>query len=559
MSTQIPNGPPQLDDAFYARIASHFPGLESTSSLAPAASTSIQSTVNAPTHSAGAGSTASSSISSERSMSASKSHSKGALPAPGSTSATSMPATSTGYLHPVNGHRSTTSVYHPQPTRSGRVPVPPPEEELQAMLAMDNYFEFPSESESDDDDFVMPASEPNDDDDEQDDETPRNESMPSVPAAEHLGDYEEKWPTAIDSAEYDWLMENLKAVEHTASIPSPAAYPAFNESPNTLSHDKELTSASQTLDSVAEAGPSKQAAPRRTGDRNSSTQTACRSPATRSPIRATGPARARTRDTSGKLSSSVLSDLHTLPQPEQSHAGLDQEGNFGNSVQAPAENTRKGRTKSAATNKDAAGSNPPSKMASTDGSQHHLTGSKAAVEALDKLEYKRKRNAEQSRTFRERQRALREATADRIQQLEEENHHLRQELSSLRVRLQSLEGTSRSKAVAASEPTRKYSVTKNTSTTRSKRRKISEAPQSPTSPPAPCQPSQAPMTSLSFEDLGKFVAGFVQAKSHSDAANAPLAPPQDKSTHRAISPSEPPETPHPLMLLTQLLTSQTSQ
>ena len=47
---------------------------------------------------------------------------------------------------------------HAHATRYGRVPVAPPEEELAAMLAMDNYFEFPSDSESDDEDFVPPTS-----------------------------------------------------------------------------------------------------------------------------------------------------------------------------------------------------------------------------------------------------------------------------------------------------------------------------------------------------------------------------------------------------------------
>lgn len=51
---------------------------------------------------------------------------------------------------------STSMVYHPQPTRSGRVPIAPTEEEINALIAMDNYFEFPSESDSDDDDFVPP-------------------------------------------------------------------------------------------------------------------------------------------------------------------------------------------------------------------------------------------------------------------------------------------------------------------------------------------------------------------------------------------------------------------
>ena len=57
--------------------------------------------------------------------------------------------------------------YHPQPTRSGRIPVQPPEEELEAMLAMDNYFEFPSEDDSADEDFIPSETVRNED------ETPR--------------------------------------------------------------------------------------------------------------------------------------------------------------------------------------------------------------------------------------------------------------------------------------------------------------------------------------------------------------------------------------------------
>jgi hypothetical protein len=58
---------------------------------------------------------------------------------------------------------ASTSAAPPQPTRSGRVPHPPPEEELASMLAMDNYFEFPSEDETDDEDFVLPPAEEDDD------------------------------------------------------------------------------------------------------------------------------------------------------------------------------------------------------------------------------------------------------------------------------------------------------------------------------------------------------------------------------------------------------------
>ncbi|CAD6564994.1 MAG: hypothetical protein CYPHOPRED_005004 [Cyphobasidiales sp. Tagirdzhanova-0007] len=69
-------------------------------------------------------------------------------------------------VHPphtaVVSNAAPTPLYHPQPTRSGRIPVQPPEEELEAMLAMDNYFEFPSEDDSADEDFVPPLSAIND-------------------------------------------------------------------------------------------------------------------------------------------------------------------------------------------------------------------------------------------------------------------------------------------------------------------------------------------------------------------------------------------------------------
>lgn len=64
---------------------------------------------------------------------------------------------------PAYGSTFASTSAAPQPTRSGRVPHPPPEEELASMLAMDNYFEFPSEDETDDEDFVLPPAEEEDD------------------------------------------------------------------------------------------------------------------------------------------------------------------------------------------------------------------------------------------------------------------------------------------------------------------------------------------------------------------------------------------------------------
>lgn len=98
-----------------------------------------------------------------------------------------------------------TTHYHPQPTRSGRIPVAPSEEEINALIAMDNYFEFPSESDSDDEDFVPPETVG-----AEDEETPQD-------GANGIGDFlpedfDFEGFTTDGYLEDDWLKENWHSI-----------------------------------------------------------------------------------------------------------------------------------------------------------------------------------------------------------------------------------------------------------------------------------------------------------------------------------------------------------
>lgn len=101
----------------------------------------------------------------------------------------------------------------PQPTRYGRIPVAPPEEELAAMLAMDNYFEFPSESESDDEDFVLPPSRLQQDD-EEDEEAEKDAAEQPASTSRDMEDNDgddvnDRSSSASPSKLYDWFLKSL--------------------------------------------------------------------------------------------------------------------------------------------------------------------------------------------------------------------------------------------------------------------------------------------------------------------------------------------------------------
>lgn len=548
MATPTATASPFLDEAFYAMVASHFPAMEPLSSNVLPTTTPLSIVASPTAHSAPRGllrgdgtfpparSRPAKASNTSTTSTAGRHHQEGAVPS---------------IVASMAGHRTATSIYHPQPTRSGRIPVPPPEEELQAMLAMDNYFEFPSDSESDDDDF-MPASELNDDDEEQEDDTPRNESIPGLDASATFGDIDDNSLAVIDSAEYDWLMDNLNAMERTAQDQNPS--------------DCEIGEASSGLLGASSTRPVQA-----TSTRSAASQPFKRLGGAHHPV--LDVVLRRSSDSFPQPTATQQDPAHTSVSASSSTTIVELETSSKQSI-ARSE-PRRGQSVTGLDSSSVADTSPKKARASTlrkrrrfeildedTPSVSQISSSATVAPSLSKVESKRKRNAEQSRTFRERQRARKEETSARIGELEDENDNLRQELAALKKRLRQLEGTGRPgpKAAKGAEPDEGYSHSGKIIPTETTRRKVSSSiarrAASPDAPEADRQPSPAPAGTLSFEDLGKFVAGFVQAKSQSgDTYTAPARPPPLNRHHQAAQ-ADSAETQHPLLLLSQLLTSQ---
>lgn len=474
------------------------------------------------------------------------------------------------YSQQPSGHRPSTSIYHPQPTRSGRIPVPPPEEELQAMLAMDNYFEFPSESESDDEDFVLPASELNDDEDDQEDDTPRHEMQRDRPATDAVVDQDDENEGILDSAEYDWLMENLNALErtdlakHVPETPSDTI-PLASTSASTIEQLPRTSNGSVSAGLAAVvAGNSAKSTKFSQAAHGVSTAMASVTPGSQFDIGLNSASQSHDRPFTNKPRQASLNNKDDPPLcPNSSSQRL-------RTTRAAPESATTSSAESRE-NSNSAKHRPARKRkaevhALEDfGSQSEADGPSVPTSTtttaapLAKLEFKRKRNAEQSRTFRERQRAQKEANEQFMRSLQEENSKLRQELSDLRERLEVYEG-SHGRPAKAKAPRK--------STTSTRRPRNNKATHSADIPSEGIQETQIPRSAhntessatapvagaLTFEDLGKFVAGLVQAKTQpaSSGTRASSLIEADFESSTAATCTQQ----NPLMLLTQLLTSQ---
>lgn len=473
------------------------------------------------------------------------------------------------YSHQSSGHRPSTSIYHPQPTRSGRIPVPPPEEELQAMLAMDNYFEFPSESESDDEDFVLPASELNDDDDDQEDDTPRHETQRDRSTTDAVVDQDDENEGILDSAEYDWLMENLNALERTDLakhvLETPLdTIPLASTSASTIEQRPQTSkgSISAALAAVV-ADNSTRSTNLGHAANEVSTAIASVTPDSHYDIDVSSASQSNDRPSTDKSRQSVLYYPGPLPKrPTTSSPRLrttKAAQSTTTSSADPRENSNSAKHRPSRKRKAAVGASEDlASQSEADGASAPTSTTTTAV-PLAKLEFKRKRNAEQSRTFRERQRAQKEANERFMRSLQEENSKLRQELSDLRERLEVYEGSH------GRPPKAKAPRKSTTSTRRPRNNNVSRSvdtpsetireTQTPGSAHNPESSATVPVAgALTFEDLGKFVAGLVQAKTQppSSGTRASSLIEGDSESSTAATCTQQ----NPLMLLTQLLTSQ---
>lgn len=519
---------PHLDDAFYAMIASHFPSLDTLPrTVLPPTSSSL--------HYPQGG----------RSIAATSSNSHSRTEDSRMNSDTSI--TNAGLAHSQQAdcsrrgtQKASTSTYHPQPTRSGRVPIPPPEEELQAMLAMDNYFEFPSESESDDEDFVLPASELNDEDDDQEDETPNYDVQQSGPATNETGvDNEEFLEGTIDSAEYNWLMENLNALQQTPDSVPPG--------PHCASPNQELTAPAVRAQYMPAASPS--------GPDASSS----------GPSQAAGkrPSRARaTHRSPGERSQPVVSVVDDANQQHAEIAALPRGSIPIQTSKLAAESpTYSNKTQTVMQVKESVKwKHDANSLLEHNQEREALLEEKFPLNRTQvasptaKLELKRKRNAEQSRTFRERQKLHREATDRRIQELEEENASLRRELLDMHRRLQNLQRDDQEDMLAPS------TKSKRTSTTPSRRNRKTPLRQPQLSSPSDTTSGERASrdtvaNSLSFESLGKLIAGLVQTQSAASLHSEP-PPSHASTTGLALSQGKTADTQNALVLLSQLVSRQ---
>ena len=148
------------------------------------------------------------------------------------------------------------------------------------MLSMENYFEFPSESESDDEDFVPTVGPENDETPANDDDaTPdalnmsaayagpvtRSSPMRSSPnkgkkqasAAADTGYSSAAEMGPIDSNEWEWLMDQMKSIENGTFLPPLP--------PQMYAHQQQDTGNASEADADAESGSS----PLKDGDLNS--------------------------------------------------------------------------------------------------------------------------------------------------------------------------------------------------------------------------------------------------------------------------------------------------
>ncbi|KAK9896740.1 hypothetical protein P389DRAFT_83587 [Cystobasidium minutum MCA 4210] len=553
---------PYLDDAFYAMVASHFPAMDSVPSaqLPACTSTSTPSLANSSQPARASVNNDSSSF----------------------HSTTTHDQLNDAQLNPYtaypqgSGHRPSTSIYHPQPTRSGRVPIPPPEEELQAMLAMDNYFEFPSESESDDEDFVLPASELNDDDDDQEDDTPRHETPAGPSTVGATAEPDEYNEGILDSAEYDWLMENLSALERNGSVnngdqATPDGNPIASTSRAVLEPQSDTSRISLPFQSgrIDETPHNSQVQPSR------STVPDASPPITSTPRhQAPGSPASRTRARSAATESRTapLSELQSLPQQKRASASRTKSARATTtSTSSAAVTTDASASKPAKQTRTAASRKRKASVATIDEEEEEFvseseTGystahntSRLPASPNARLEDKRRRNAEQSRTFRERQRARKEANEQKLQALQEENRQLREDLQALQRRLEAYEG-SESRPARAKATAKATTATRRTKTTKTSRAVNTLPPSDDEDAPPPRktvnhEPAPASTSSaLTFEDLGKFVAGLVQGKTQlaTSETRAPAAREDDSSERSTPAPSV---QQNPLMLLTQLLSS----
>lgn len=423
------------------------------------------------------------------------------------------------------------------------------------MLAMDNYFEFPSESESDDEDFVLPASELNndDDEDEHEDDTPRNNGGHAASSVDVYPDNDGNWTPAIDSAEYDWLIDNLKALERAGPSGRPANpgiaadhLATTSERPVTEASDQEAGTTTLPLapsfvseydSGEGNLGPAlvaKTVHDASSGPPGSSSHTLTPAPSTVSTRRQPPPQlQSRQRQ------------LHGILGRKQVQANEPIRTGSGSPKKTRTTNARK-RARSASLSESTPETAHPQK-------ERIVT---SVPLADDDLEFKRRRNAEQSRTFRERQRAQREATAARMQELEDENDQLKRELVDLKHRLQGLEGhrqlspTGRDNSAPRKPSSNRESIVSKPARKRATAHTTKARPPTDVSG-ASGQTASPALGTLSFEDLGKFVAGFVQAKSQVPVSDVTTA-----DTESARSDSQTADVQHPLLLLTQLLSSQ---
>jgi hypothetical protein len=515
--------PSLQDDAFYAMIASHFPSLDTPPQEARRPDPT--GGIAAPTV------TASTSAPFQPANSLQQHVSSVAGPSTFGSRPYSSEICSGAeqHAHSNHAHRSTGSIYYPQPTRSGRVPVPPPEEELQAMLAMDNYFEFPSESESDDEDFVLPASEANEEEEDLEEYTPANETPNTTNMPGDRADDNETndWNGTIDSTEYEWLMDNLKALDERTTprnLPGPA-----EQEQNVLSSALALTTRSAQHSDIAPVFPPVTSASRT--QRTPSSLNHCAVPETRTAQQAHADSD-DTRVTPHARPEVLVANVIVGVGPELlEHARQGSDGERFSRQQ----NVRKRRTSALESNVDV----------SDDTSSRGAQGDKLCSHPA-KLELKRKKNAEQSRAFRERQRAQREAVASRIDELQEENSDLRATVKRLEQRLNTLEGRETGTAMPTSrkpalrQPTKEskrarndanHAKRKTTASTASKGGTVSIPSASQNSPK---QEYPSALGNLSFEDLGKFMAGLMQAKAMSQSLQ-----PSSSSSATAEAPSLP--------------------
>lgn len=485
-----------MDDAFYSMIASHFPSLESLKHDAQPGTHAVYGraaeTATAPfdlsvhNHVIAAGS------------------SKQAL-------ANQQPDLRNNNNDNNNtiGHSHTGSLaYYPQPTRSGRVPVPPPEEELQAMLAMDNYFEFPSESESDDEDFVLPNSEGNDEDEDMCEETPQagDEEVLTTNSVE-IEDPEARHAHVIDSNEYDWLMENLRTVEASTSKPStsvPVSSLPHRPQSSVFSHHlpkkmrqtespPPLSSKDSSLASHSSLG--KDSSPSEVPTMQRQTLNVPKLSQTRTVY----------------IAKPQIADRETRSRSRRSNT-------VKNSTAPPAPSTSVQSHKEVSptsANQSTPSAQPRNPAGHVKRPLSQIEGSQTS--SLSQAEVKRLKNAEHSRTFRDRQKALKEVTADRLDHLEEENDRLRQELEGVKARLEYLEdmlkASSRSsKTVSSACETDSHNC-------------LADASKAPI-----LSEDKEEQTVLPYEALGKLVASLVQSNGRTLTACNPNSMPQNRPT-----------------------------